>query len=115
MKENEEREKNVKRFFIKLILQAGGEYGKLFNGGSYKSVAEFQAESAGRDNIYFNDTAAPGAPGNSNPVWCKSLLFKPPTGHQVKSILENADWIDWILRGDDDQITEMNFLFAHLL
>ncbi len=53
---------------MKLILQAGGEYGELLNRGCYKSVAEFETESAGRDNIYLYDTAAPGASGNSNLV-----------------------------------------------
>ncbi len=52
-------------FCGELILQAGVKYGKLFNGGSYKSVAKFKAEFAGSDNIHFNDTAAPGAPDNS--------------------------------------------------
>jgi len=78
-------------FLWKLILQAGGKYGKLFDGGGYQSVTEFEAESAGRDNIHFNDTAAPGAPSNSSPVWCKALLLKPSTGHKVKPILENAN------------------------
>ncbi len=52
-------------FLWRINSQAGVKYGKLFNGGSYKSVAKFKAEFAGSDNIHFNDTAAPGAPDNS--------------------------------------------------